>query len=64
MRDRELPLTTLSASRLIGVPPDTVRWLVRTGRLRAMRTESGQYLFERRDCEAEAARRRQLERTL
>jgi len=51
MRDREPPLTTLSASRVIGVAPDTVRWLVRTGRLRAIRTDSGQYLFERRDCE-------------
>jgi predicted site-specific integrase-resolvase len=60
MRERHDILTTLSASRVIGVPPDTLRWMVRTGRIRATRLENGQYIYTRSDCEAEAARRRAL----
>jgi predicted site-specific integrase-resolvase len=58
-RDRDDLLTTTPAGVIIGIKPDTVRSLVRRGRLDAIRTPSGQYLFRRRDCEREAERRAQ-----
>jgi excisionase family DNA binding protein len=61
-RNTDLPLTTLSAARLLGVPCDTIRWFVRTGRLTAVRLENGQYLYTRADVLALAAGRAERRR--
>jgi DNA-binding transcriptional MerR regulator len=44
-------LTVADASRILGVVPDTVRYLERVGKLQAQRTSSGWRLFDRRDVE-------------
>jgi excisionase family DNA binding protein len=62
MRNEEI-LTTADAAKLLNLTPDGVRWLERNGRLRTMRTVSGQRLFfksevlrllARRDAAADA----------
>ena len=52
-------LNTSGAAKILAVVPDTVRLWERTGRLPALRTESGMRLFRRQDVEALAARRAQ-----
>ncbi len=58
-------LTTGDSAHVLGISPDGVRFLDRTGRLRAIRTVSGLRLFRRCDVEklaAARARRRTRER--
>jgi excisionase family DNA binding protein len=50
-------LLTNEAARVLGVSPQTVRVLERTGRLPALRTEGGVRLFDRRDVERLARER-------
>lgn len=44
-------LTVSEAAKALGVAPDTVRWWTRTGRLDAIRTETGVRFFRRSDVE-------------
>lgn len=53
----ETLLTTKSAALRLGVVGETVRLWERTGRLPAIRTESGQRLFRLGDVERLAAQR-------
>ncbi len=50
-------LTPADAARILGVVPATVRLMAETGRLPALRTESGMRLFRREDVERLAAAR-------
>lgn len=50
-------LTPADAARLLGVVPATVRQMALSGRLPALRTESGMRLFRREDVERLAAER-------
>jgi excisionase family DNA binding protein len=56
-REQDQFLSTSGAARILGVTPDTVRYLERRGRLPALHLESGQRVFRRSDVE-ELARRR------
>lgn len=42
-------LTTAAAAKLLGRSPEAVRWYERTGKLPALRTTTGQRLFDERD---------------
>ena len=44
-------LTTSDAARLLGLSPDMIRHLERTGRLHAQRTLGGMRLFDRDEVE-------------
>ena len=44
-------MTVGEVAKALGVAPDTVRWWTRTGRLDALRTESGVRFFRRSDVE-------------
>ena len=46
-------------AKLVGVTPATVRTWANTGRLPVVRTVSGMRLFDRRDVERLASRRRE-----
>jgi len=48
-------LTTLSAARLAGVSSETIRLWDRLGKLRSIRTTSGQRLFTAEDVKAAVA---------
>jgi len=50
-------LTVFDASKLLGLSPGMVRYLERSGRLSADRTEGGIRLFKRQDIELLAAER-------
>ena len=52
-------LTVSEAARELGLTPDGVRWLERSGKLRATRTPSGVRLFQRREVERLVAERAQ-----
>ena len=56
--DRDDLLPTLAAARIIGISPDGLRWMRRSGRIEAHRLPGGQYVFPRDACEAEAKRRK------
>jgi len=45
-------LTTSATARILDMTPDGVRALERRGKLRAMRTTTGQRLFARADVES------------
>lgn len=45
-------LTVTEAASVLEMDPDTVRWLIRAGKLDAIRTLGGQYRLRRDDIEA------------
>jgi excisionase family DNA binding protein len=51
-------LTTADAARILGVVPATVRLLERAGKLPALKTPSGQRLFQRDEVQRVADDRR------
>jgi len=51
-------LTTSDVSRRLGITPATVRQLSNNGKLRTTRTYSGQRLFDDRDVDELARKRR------
>jgi excisionase family DNA binding protein len=51
------PVQTTEAARILDVSAETVRWLERTGRLRALRTRNGVRIFDRLDLERIAKER-------
>jgi excisionase family DNA binding protein len=55
-------LTTNDAARLLGLAPDTIRYLERIGRLAAQRTERGQRIFQRAAVEELRSERLRSER--
>jgi excisionase family DNA binding protein len=56
-------LTPADAARILGVVPATVRQMALSGRLPALRTESGMRLFHRSDVERLADARREGDRS-
>jgi DNA-binding transcriptional MerR regulator len=50
-------LSTGDVARILGVSVDSVRVMERLGRLKAMRTVSGQRIFDRREVERMRAKR-------
>lgn len=59
VKDEEL-LTPLEAGRILGVGADSIRYLHRIGKLRAIRTAGGNRLFFKQDLE-ELRQHRQIE---
>lgn len=55
-------ITTGDAARELGCSPALVHWLERKGQLKAVRTNSGIRLFERKHVRALAADRRERRR--
>ena len=57
MKSDSALLLTSDAAYILKVTPDTVRYLERTGRLRALKTSRGVRLFNREDVERLARER-------
>ena len=51
------PVQTTEAAQMLHVSAETVRWLERTGRLRAVRTRNGVRIFDRLEIERLAKER-------